>query len=116
MRSRYSTQGGTEALFDEPNTVFSSTDGGAQGGNYSGQVLDGVTVGFGTTGDQRGTNPGVLSGAGTTTGIGTQYNVGQGMETGTAESLGETGEQDFNEMAFSIDPSSQRRRWTSHAA
>ena len=103
MRSRYSTQGGTEALFDEPDTVFSSTDGGVQGGNYSGQVLDGVTVGFGTTGDQRGTNPAVLSGAGTTTGIGTQYNVGQGMQTGTAESLGETGEQDFNEMAFSIE-------------
>ena len=106
MRSRYSTQSGTEALFDEPDTAFSSTRGnasGSTGGNYSGQVLDGPLVGFGTTGDQRGTNPSVLSGAGTTTGIGTQYNVGQGMETGTSESLGETGEQDFGQMAFSIE-------------
>ena len=103
MRSRYSSQSGTEALFDEPDTSFSSTKGGLQGGNYSGQVLDGPLVGFGTTGDQRGTNPSVLSGAGTTTGIGTQYNVGQGMETGTSESLGETGEQDFGQMAFSIE-------------
>ena len=103
MRSRYSTQGGTEALFDEPDTAFSSTEGGALSGNYSGQPFTGAAVGFGTTGDQRGTNPAVLSGAGTTTGIGTQYNVGQGMETGTSESLGETGEQDFGEMAFSIE-------------
>ena len=103
MRSRYSTQSGTEALFDEPDTSFSSTKGGALSGNYSGQPFDGSIVGFGTTGDQRGTNPSVLSGAGTTTGIGTQYNVGQGMETGTSESLGESGEQDFGQMAFSIE-------------
>ena len=106
MRSRYTNQSGTEALFDEPDTAFSSTRGNASGktgGNYSGNVLDGPLVGFGTTGDQRGTNPSVLSGAGTTTGIGTQYNVGQGMETGTSESLGESGEQDFGQMAFSIE-------------
>jgi hypothetical protein len=106
MRSRYSSQSGTEALFDEPDTAFSSTRGnasGSTGGNYSGQVLDGPLVGFGTTGDVRGTNPSVLSGTGTTTGIGTQYNVGQGMETGTSESLGESGEQDFGQMAFSIE-------------
>ena len=68
MRSRYSSQSGTEALFDEPDTAFSSTRdfaSGRTGGNYSGQVLDGELVGFGTTGDQRGTNPSVLSGAGT---------------------------------------------------
>ena len=106
MRSRYSTQSGTEALFDEPDTAFSSTRdfaSGRTGGNYSGQVLDGELVGFGTTGDQRGTNPSVLSGAGTTTGIGTQYNVGQGMETGDAEALGDGTNEDFNQMAFSIE-------------
>jgi hypothetical protein len=37
-------------------------------------------------------------------GIGTQYNVGQGMETGDAEALGESGtNEDFNQMAFSIE-------------
>jgi hypothetical protein len=106
MRSRYSSQSGTEALFDEPDTAFSSTRdfaSGRTGGNYSGQVLDGPLVGFGTTGDQRGTNPSVLSGTGTTTGIGTQYNVGQGMETGDAEALGDGTNEDFNQMAFSIE-------------
>ena len=106
MRSRYTNQSGTEALFDEPDTAFSSTRdfaSGRTGGNYSGQVLDGPLVGFGTTGDQRGTNPSVLSGAGTTTGIGTQYNVGQGMETGDAEALGDGTNEDFNQMAFSIE-------------
>ena len=106
MRSRYTNQSGTEALFDEPDTAFSSTRdfaSGRTGGNYSGQVLDGELVGFGTTGDQRGTNPSVLSGAGTTTGIGTQYNVGQGMETGDAEALGDGTNEDFNQMAFSIE-------------
>jgi len=106
MRSRYSTQSGTEALFDEPDTAFSSTRdfaSGRTGGNYSGQVLDGPLVGFGTTGDQRGTNPSVLSGTGSTTGIGTQYNVGQGMETGDAEALGDGTNEDFNQMAFSIE-------------
>jgi len=106
MRSRYSNQSGTEALFDEPDTAFSSTRdfaSGRTGGNYSGQVLDGELVGFGTTGDQRGTNPSVLSGAGTTTGIGTQYNVGQGLETGDADALGDGTNEDFNQMAFSIE-------------
>jgi hypothetical protein len=106
MRSRYSNQSGTEALFDEPDTAFSSTRdfaSGRTGGNYSGQVPDGPLVGFGTTGDVRGTNPSVLSGAGTTTGIGTQYNVGQGMETGDAEALGDGTNEDFNQMAFSIE-------------
>jgi hypothetical protein len=106
MRSRYTNQSGTEALFDEPDTAFSSTRdfaSGRTGGNYSGQVPDGPLVGFGTTGDVRGTNPSVLSGAGTTTGIGTQYNVGQGMETGDAEALGDGTNEDFNQMAFSIE-------------
>ena len=106
MRSRYSTQSGTEALFDEPNSVFSSTEGfnsGKNGGNYSGQVLDGELVGFGTTTAQTGTNPSVLSGTGTTTGLGQSYTVGQGMETGDAEALGDGSTEDFNQMAFSIE-------------
>ena len=56
------------------------------------------TVGLGTTG-QQGANPGLLDSAGTNT---TLYNVGGGMQTGTAEALGTDGNE-FNEMAFSIE-------------
>jgi len=107
MRSRYSTQSGTEALFDEPDSSFSSTQGfgteGNTGGDYSGQVGAGNSVGFGTTAAQSGSNPGALSGSGTLTGLGAAYSVGQGMETGDAEALGDGTNEDFNQMAFSIE-------------
>jgi hypothetical protein len=107
MRSRYSTQSGTEALFDEPDSSFSSTQGfateGNTGGDYSGQVGAGNTVGFGTTAAQGGSNPAALSGSGTITGLGAAYSVGQGMETGDAEALGDGSNEDFNQMAFSIE-------------
>jgi hypothetical protein len=46
MKSRFSTQGGTEALFNEADTSFSSTD--AAGGS-------------GSPDDQAGTNPAILN-------------------------------------------------------
>ncbi len=94
MRSKYSTMGGTEALFDEANSAFS--------GQNSGQTLTDYTdlaTGFGTTA-QSGTNPAVLNPVSTATT--TAYNVGQGMRTGDAENLG-TGDNAFNQMAFSIE-------------
>ena len=102
MRSRYSTQGGTEALFDEANTGFSGvgTDGTHSTNPYvSGS--DGATQGFGA--DQTGpnaSNPGALNPSTNSTQAG--YPVGRGMDTATAEALGEAG-NDFNEMAFSIE-------------
>ena len=95
MRSRYKTQGGTEALFDEPDTAFSSqdTDFDRTNGFTAGNV------GMGTTG-QSGSNPAALN---PTSGItGSTYSVGQGMRTDDAEGLGESGSA-FNEMAFSIE-------------
>jgi hypothetical protein len=94
MRSRYTNQSGTEALFDEANTAFSGQDSGF---DVTGGFSD-VAAGFGTTA-QSGTNPGVLSPVGAASSL--SYNVGQGMNTGDSENLGVSDQ--FNEMAFSIE-------------
>jgi hypothetical protein len=73
MRSRYKTQGGTEALFDEANTAFPNT---AQ--------------------SQTGSSPADLS-------AGTEYTRGTGFTTAQAEALGDGSGQGFQEMAFSIE-------------
>ena len=100
MRSRFSTQDGTEALFNEPETSFSSQ-------NNSGNLTNGFSggsVGFGTTGGTGLTdasNPAALnpqSGQGATT-----YPTGQGMRTDDAEKMGDATNNAFNEMAFSIE-------------
>ena len=83
MKSRYSTQGGTEALFDEADTSFSSTD--AAGGS-------------GSPDNQAGTNPAILNDSPS---VGT-YTSGSGFTTAQAETLGD-GTDEFAEMAFSID-------------
>jgi len=99
MRSRYTNQSGTEALFNEPDSAFSGigTDGSTGDADVSGS--GGASVGFGTT-LQSGSNPGLLSPSSDS--VQADYNVGRGMNTETAEALGETG-NDFNEMAFSIE-------------
>jgi len=94
MRSKYTNQNGTEALFDEANTAFSG-----QPSDYSNAVGAGATVGFGSTA-QLGSNPGLLNP--TATADQTAYNLGQGMSTADAEDLG-NGNAQFNEMAFSIE-------------
>ena len=94
MRSKYTNQNGTEALFDEANTAFSG-----QPSDYSAAVGAGGTVGLGSTA-QRGSNPGLLNP--TASADQTAYNLGQGMSTAESEALG-TGNAQFNEMAFSIE-------------
>ena len=96
MRSHYDTQTGTEALFDEALTHKSGigTDGTHSTTGYAGDPA-GTGDGFGK--DQTGGNPGVLD-----PNDASSYTVARGMDTATAEGLGETG-NDFNEMAFSID-------------
>ncbi|MDE0722754.1 MAG: hypothetical protein OSB28_05530 [Flavobacteriales bacterium] len=79
MKSRYSTQGGTEALFDEANTAFSGGSGGsatASDNPFAGDSGDADAV--------------------------DDYTPGEGLSTGAAEALGNTGNA-FAEMAFSID-------------
>jgi len=89
MKSKYSTQGGTEALFNEADTEFSGT--GTQQADPTG--LSGVTDADtdGTIADE----------------ADTVSTYGEGLATSAAERLGvgETGDGAFGEMAFSIEKS-----------
>ena len=100
MRSRFSTQDGTEALFNEPNTAFSSQN---NSGNLS-NGFSGGSVGFGTTGGTgltNASNPAALNPQGSQSA--TTYPTGQGMRTDDAEKMGDATTNAFNEMAFSIE-------------
>ena len=100
MRSRFTSQDGTEALFNEPETSFSSQ-------NNSSNLTAGMTggaVGFGTTGGTGltdATNPAALNPQGSQTAV--TYPTGQGMRTDNAEAMGDAAANAFNEMAFSIE-------------
>lgn len=82
LKSRYTSQGGTEALYNEANTDFTGAAA------YSG------------TGAQVGTDP-----AGNTSQLSnsSSYLYGTGMTTLQGESLGTSGVNSIPEMAFSID-------------
>jgi len=100
MRSRYSERGegqaGAEALFNEADTAYSGQDAGF---DLTGGMSD-VKAGLGTTA-QSGSNPAVLNPVGTANSEG--YVVGEGMQTGDAESLDGDAANAFNQMAFSIE-------------
>jgi len=95
MRSKYSTQAGTEALFNEADTAFAGQN---EGFDLTNGMTD-VAAGLGTT-SQSGSNPAALNPVATASSTG--YDVGQGMRTDDAEDLGTSGDN-FNEMAFSIE-------------
>ena len=100
MRSRFSTQDGTEALFNEPNSSFSSQNSSSNLTNG----FSGGSVGFGTTGGTgltNASNPAALNPEGSQGA--TTYPVGQGMRTDDAEKMGDATANAFNEMAFSIE-------------
>ena len=96
MRSRYKTNLGTEAFYNEANSAFSGQPAGEDdtGGFTS------LRTGMGTT-SQNGNNPSVLNP--TSTATAGDYNVGQGMNTASAEGLSGTGADAFQQMAFSIE-------------
>jgi len=96
MRSRFTNQTGTEALFNEADSAFS---GQSKELNLTNGFVNG-NVGLGTTA-QQGSRPDLLDGGASPTDA-TDYNVGQGMRTDDSEKLGESGSA-FNEMAFSIE-------------
>jgi len=98
MRSRYASQTGEEAFYNEADTAFS---GQSKGFNKTSGWTQGA-VGLGTT-NQQGTNPGALDGTFPATADATTYNVGEGMTTAQAEALGDASDNNFNEMAFSIE-------------
>jgi hypothetical protein len=90
MRSRYTGQAGTEAMFDEADTGFSSSAAGNTASVGALQSAAGVA--------QAGTDPADRHAT-----AGTGYNVATGMSTADAEKLGDTANNSFNEMAFSIE-------------
>jgi hypothetical protein len=89
MRSKYKSQGGDEALFNEANTAFSGTNALGANGNTRGTFSSSYPIGN--------TNP-VFDLATAST-----YGVGTGMTTAQAEALGDVGTNQFAEMAFAID-------------
>ena len=83
MKSRYGSQAGAEALFDEADSDFAAEDAASNTGSPD---------------SHSGSNPATLNdspSAGT-------YTTGSGMTTAQAETLGD-GSDEFAEMAFSID-------------
>jgi hypothetical protein len=98
MRSRYKSQSGTEAFFNESDSAFS---GQSSGFNVTSGFTNAVMLVW-VLPLSTGTNPGILDGTAPQTGDATTYNVGQGMRTDSAEDLGDGGGE-FNQMAFSIE-------------
>ena len=84
MKSRYSSQAGTEALFDEANTEFSGDNATTDNAGASGDA-------------QAGTNPSTLNDSSAV------YTTASGLTTAAAEALGDASTNAFAEMAFSID-------------
>jgi hypothetical protein len=103
MKSRYTAQNGTEALFNEADTDFSSS-------SFSGST---GTPKNGTHGGDSSSLPGtdaVINAGGTgtagTTGADTvadPFGVGGGMTTAEGEALGDSSTNAFGQMAFSIE-------------
>ena len=96
MRSRYSTQSGTVAFYNEADSAFSGQNAGL--GATTGWANE--AAGIGTT-SQTGTNPAVLNPTSAAKNL--LYNVGEGMRTDYAEKLDGSGADAFNQMAFSIE-------------
>ena len=96
MRSRYKTNLGTETFYNEVNSAFS----GQPSGEDDTAGFTSLVTGMGTT-SQNGNNPAVLNP--TSTATAGDYNVGQGMTTNSAEGLSGTGNDAFQQMAFSIE-------------
>lgn len=86
LRSRYTNQTGTEALFNEALTHFASS--------ASANTASVTAVG----GAQTGSDPTLLISSGNTA-----YTYAKGMTRSAAEALGDSATNGFNEMAFSIE-------------
>ena len=82
IKSRYASMSGTEALFNEADTLFSSTNAGQNTANV------GSHVGSDPVSNTANSNA---------------YTVGKGMTTAQAEALGDAGNNAWAEMSFSID-------------
>jgi len=95
MRSRYATQAGTEAFYNEANTGFGARGGANASASDAGYATANVVGG-------QATNVGTaLSGANNVGG--NSYNFAGGIKTTLSEGLGTTNTSIFPEMAFSIE-------------
>ena len=103
MKSRYTSQTGTEALYNEADTSFSSSSfsgstptakGGAHGGDSSSLPGTDEVVNAGGSG--------TVGTAGADT-VADPFGVGRGMTTAEGEALGDSGTNAFAQMAFSIE-------------
>ena len=83
MRSRFNDQSGAEALVDEADGEFSADNASSS-----------------LTSAQQGTNPSILNDSPEGT-----YTFAQGMTTAQAEALGDSSQNHFAQMAFSIEKS-----------
>ena len=88
MRSRFTSQTGTEALFNEANTSFGAS---AQGNTASLGAANTSPAAAAT-----GSDP-------TARASGSGYTVETGMSTAAAEALGDASTNSFQQMAFSIE-------------
>lgn len=96
MKSRYSTQGGTEALFNEADTGFSGSSVDPSGPTQNEE------------GGTHGSDSSSLGGTDTTPAdtVNDAFGFGTGMTTAEGEALGGAADTQFNEMAFSIEKTS----------
>ena len=84
MKSRYGTQSGVEALFNEADTSWAMQKAGGALSQVGTNVVDAISA--------------------------TVYNVQHGMTTQNAEALGDSAANQFAEMAFSIEKSTVTAR------
>ena len=90
LRSRYDSQSGTEALFNEANTTHAASAGGNTASRF--------VVANASSGKVQAGNDPTARAAG-----GTAYSVSTGMTTARGEALGDGTTNAFNEMAFSVE-------------
>ena len=92
LRSRFTNQSGTEALYNEANTTFSRS----AAGNTASQLVVANTTG----GKAQSSNDPTTR---TVAATGTGYTVSTGMTNAQAEALGDASTNAFQEMAFSVE-------------
>jgi len=92
LRSRFTSQTGTEALFNEANTTFAAS----ASGNTASQFIVANT----TSGKSQSSNDPTTR---TIASTGTGYTVSTGMTTARAEALGDGSTNAFQQMAFSVE-------------
>ncbi len=85
LRARYGSQSGPEALFNEANTTFASS-------------ASGNTASVTAVGDQTGQDPSTIISTGAAS-----YTYGKGMSTAALEQLGSGTDNEWNQMALSLE-------------